>query len=240
MGVINQHETPPPNSPWSAYLQVACRGVLVTVHFRRVAQFTLVLLTHSLAFHVRVGLAGGRTRVTSVAAIIPLDALDNALVGGSSGAYPYASGLTYEVDAAKAKGSRVSMLKVNSRRAKTYTDIVDDTTYKVITNNYIAGGKDGYTTFSSINVKVDTYTEYAQGFINYLKTQSSIPAWDETHSSTQKFTNSSGVEHTTANCPSHLATAPSSRRAAHLDMSKCPAGNYSHQVKMTVRCELII
>jgi len=168
------------------------------------------------------------------------DALDNALVGGSSGAYPYASGLTYEVDAAKAKGSRVSMLKVNSRRAKTYTDIVDDTTYKVITNNYIAGGKDGYTTFSSINVKVDTYTEYAQGFINYLKTQSSIPAWDETHSSTQKFTNSSGVEHTTANCPSHLATAPSSRRAAHLDMSKCPAGNYSHQVKMTVRCELII
>eukprot|EP00802_Teleaulax_amphioxeia_P006836 Tamp_06841.p1 GENE.Tamp_06841~~Tamp_06841.p1 ORF type:complete len:794 (-),score=198.51 Tamp_06841:213-2594(-) len=163
------------------------------------------------------------------------DALDNALVGGSSGAYPYASGLTYEVDAAKAKGSRVSMLKVNSRRAETYTDIVDDTTYKVITNNYIAGGKDGYTTFSSINVKVDTYTEYAQGFINYLKTQSSIPAWDETHSSTQKFTNSSGVEHTTANCPSHLATAPSSRRAAHLDMSKCPAGNYSHQVKMTLK-----
>ena len=168
------------------------------------------------------------------------DALDFALAGGSSGAYPYAAGLTYEVDASKAKGSRVSMLKVNSRRAKTYTDIVDDTTYKVITNNYIAGGKDGYTTFSSINVKVDTYTEYAQGFINYLKTQSSIPAWDETHSSTQKFTNSSGVEHTTANCPSHLATAPSSRRAAHLDMSKCPAGNYSHQVKMTVRCELII
>lgn len=79
------------------------------------------------------------------------DAFDYALSeGGSTGSYPYASGLRFDVDASQAKGSRFSNLEVNSRVAGDWGALDLAATYTVVTNNYIAAGQDGYTTFAEI------------------------------------------------------------------------------------------
>ena len=130
------------------------------------------------------------------------EALDYAFAG-STGAYPYASGLRFDVDASQAKGSRFSNLEVNSRVAGDWTAIELTATYTVVTNNFIAGGRDGYVTFTEVtgDAYVDTFTEYAQGFVDYVEglTANSqelakLPA-DEY--STKSYTDTDGCAHTT-------------------------------------------
>lgn len=105
------------------------------------------------------------------------DVLEEALANtldneGSSGSYPYASGLRFSVDASQAQGSRVSNVEVNSRVLGDWVSIDLAATYTVVTNDFIASGRDGYTTFGEVFEAgdfVDTYTEYAQGFIDYVE-----------------------------------------------------------------------
>lgn len=131
------------------------------------------------------------------------DALANALdEGGSTGSYPYASGLRYDVDASRAFGSRVSNVEVNPRVEGNWTPIDTGATYTVVTNDFIASGQDGYDTFGPIfeagNYE-DTFTEYAQGFIDYVEAQAELgmplgklPV-DEY--STQSYIGSDGCDH---------------------------------------------
>lgn len=61
---------------------------------------------------------------------------------------------------------------MNSQVAGTWAAINPAATYRVVTNDFIASGQDGYTTFSvpfDAGNYEDTYTEYAQGFINYVE-----------------------------------------------------------------------
>lgn len=100
------------------------------------------------------------------------DALSNTLDdAGSTGSYPYASGLRYHVDASAEFGSRISNVEVNPRVAGEWTAIDLAATYTVVTNDFIASGQDGYDTFGTVydaGNYVNTYTEYAQGFVNYV------------------------------------------------------------------------
>ena len=131
------------------------------------------------------------------------DALDYGLnPEGSSGAYPYASGLRYAVDASQAKGARVSNIEVNARLTGDWIAIDSAATYTVVTNNFIASGRDGYTTFGEVfdaGNFVDTYTEYAQGFIDYVEALTEqgamlqkLPAAEY---STQSYIDSAGCDH---------------------------------------------
>ncbi|HEY7772131.1 MAG TPA: 5'-nucleotidase C-terminal domain-containing protein [Marinagarivorans sp.] len=131
------------------------------------------------------------------------DALDYGLApNGSSGAYPYASGLRYDVDASQAKGARFSNVQVNSRLAGDWAAIDNSATYTVVTNNFIASGQDGYTTFGEVfnaGRVTDTYTEYAQGFIDYVEqltqanqTLQKLPVAEY---STQSYIDSAGCDH---------------------------------------------
>jgi 5'-nucleotidase len=95
-------------------------------------------------------------------------ALENAFVGGSTGAYPYSSGLRYTVDATADMGSRIGLLEANPDVEGTWAPIDMAATYSVVSNDYIAGGKDGYQKFAEVP-NTNTYTEYAQGFINYAE-----------------------------------------------------------------------
>lgn len=134
------------------------------------------------------------------------EALENALKdGGSTGAYPYASALRYDVDASKTKGNRVSKLQVNPRLKGSWTAIDLTKSYVVVTNDYIAGGKDGYATFGEIfkdkTKVVDTYTEYAQGFIDYAKALKKagkqLKKLPEAEYSTQNYIGRDGCNHGT-------------------------------------------
>lgn len=131
------------------------------------------------------------------------DALSNALdEGGSSGSYPYASGLRYEVDASQAEGSRVSNVEVNSQVAGSWTAIDTSATYTVVTNDFIASGQDGYDTFAipfDAGNYEDTFTEYAQGFIDYVEDLTAdgqnLIKLPEAEYSTQRYIDSGGCDH---------------------------------------------
>ncbi len=98
------------------------------------------------------------------------DAVDIFLdPGGSWGAYPRVSGLRFDVNEGLPKGSRINTLEVNPKIAGVWAAIEMDKTYTVVTNSHIA--LDGYYKFGNIpaELKVDTYAEYAQTFIEYAR-----------------------------------------------------------------------
>jgi 5'-nucleotidase len=140
-----------------------------------------------------------------------IDVLEEALAfglnpEGSSGAYPYASGLRYDIDASQAMGSRFSNVEVNSRLAGEWAPIDTSATYTVVTNDFIAGGRDGYATFGTESAAgniVDTFTEYAQGFIDYVESLDGTPLakLPLAEYSTQSYIDPDGCDHsTTSTC----------------------------------------
>lgn len=102
------------------------------------------------------------------------DALANYIDnGGSSGSFPYAYALRYDIDENNPANERVSNLEIMDRETKEWSAIDMDTMYTIVTNSYIAGGKDGYTTFATVQEErgtgVDTYLDYAMSFVTYVE-----------------------------------------------------------------------
>ena len=100
------------------------------------------------------------------------DGFDFALApDGSTGAYPYASGLRWDADATAAKGSRLTNLEYQAKGTTEWVPFDESTTYTVVTNDFIAAGRDGYLTFNDIDdaAIVDTFINYAQGLIDYVE-----------------------------------------------------------------------
>ncbi len=102
------------------------------------------------------------------------DAIANHLDGGSgSGSHPYADGLRWDLDMTQARGKRVYNLEVRDRKTGVWSPLNMTKTYVMVTNDYIAEGRDGYTTLGPIfadKTKVeDTKLLYTQSFIDYVK-----------------------------------------------------------------------
>lgn len=114
---------------------------------------------------------------------------------GSSGAYPYASGLRWTVDMTQAIGSRINNLETRLKNETEWSLIDESKTFKVVTNSFIAGGKDGYATFGNIteDKRLDTYLDYAQSFVDYVKEAQVVEKLPIDEYSTQSFTNSDGI-----------------------------------------------
>ena len=63
--------------------------------------------------------------------------------------------------------------------------------YTVVTNNYISAGRDGYLTFGAISKAgrvTDTYLDYAQSFVDYVRKVGVVEKIDKNDYSTQSFT----------------------------------------------------
>ncbi len=170
---------------------------------------------------VRVDVAAGDFTIANAFTLLPfsntlvtidmsgqqiIDVLEEALTytidpDGSTGAYPYASGLRYAVDMSQDAGSRIASVEVNPRVESRWTPIDLTATYKVVTNNFIAAGRDGYLTFGTLT-SVDTFTEYAQGFIDYVETLTedggSLMKLPAAEYSTKSYTNANGCLHEAA------------------------------------------
>jgi 5'-nucleotidase len=100
------------------------------------------------------------------------DGVDSMLgnTGGTgSGAYPYTAGLRFDVDITRAKGARISNLEFLANSQWGSFDLAK--TYKVITNDFTAGGGDNYLTLKGIDksLKENTFLDYADAFLQYLK-----------------------------------------------------------------------
>ncbi|GAX18875.1 hypothetical protein FisN_26Hh177 [Fistulifera solaris] len=94
----------------------------------------------------------------------------SALSGISTGAYPYAAGIRFDVDVTQGYPNFVSNLEVNIKLASdTWEPIDPEATYTVVTNSFIATGQDNYLTFGEISedLVTDQFLEYSQVFIEY-------------------------------------------------------------------------
>ncbi len=120
------------------------------------------------------------------------DAVENFLDdGGSSGSYPYGSGIRWDVDLSQPAESRFTNIEVKQDDGSwTPLDVTAD--YVVVTNSFIASGRDGYDAFGVAFREgrvVDTFIDYAQGFIDWVEDDAggvvSVPAPEEF--STQSF-----------------------------------------------------
>jgi 5'-nucleotidase len=56
--------------------------------------------------------------------------------------------------------------------------LVRDQVYRVVTNNFLAGGQDGWTTFADGTSRWDTYYDMQQGFVEYIEMLEVIDAED--------------------------------------------------------------
>ncbi len=103
--------------------------------------------------------------------------LEDALInfkdnGGSSGSFPYAYGLRYDIDMTLPKSQRILNLEIMDRKSKKWSAIDMSKLYVIVTNSYTAQGRDGYVTFKEVQKErpgTDTYLDYAMSFVAYVK-----------------------------------------------------------------------
>jgi 5'-nucleotidase len=71
-------------------------------------------------------------------------------IGNSDGSHPYASGIQWHLDLTKPFGSRFSNLMVKNHSTGIWSPLVSDTTYKLVTTEYLSDGSENYKVFKDI------------------------------------------------------------------------------------------
>ncbi len=97
--------------------------------------------------------------------------------GQSSGSHPYAAGLRWNLDMSQARGARFSKVQVRNRSTGLWAPIETARSYTVVTNDFIASGKDGYTTFGTVSATgkaVNNYLLYTQTLVDHVRARGTI------------------------------------------------------------------
>jgi 5'-nucleotidase len=106
------------------------------------------------------------------------DAVNNHIVTPSgNGSHPYAAGLRWDLDMSKVKGQRFTNVQARHKTTGAWSAIDPAKTYVLVTNDFIAAGKDGYTTLGvaySAGRYVNTYLLYTQSFVDYVLAKTTI------------------------------------------------------------------
>lgn len=97
-----------------------------------------------------------------------------SLHSGSTGAFPVAAGLRYDVFLSGGEYEVIKNVEVQDRNTGTWSAIANDTVYTVATNSFTAQGKDNYLTFKSVRdadptVFENTYILYYVPLVDYIK-----------------------------------------------------------------------
>jgi 5'-nucleotidase len=117
-------------------------------------------------------------------------------LAGGPGSYPFAAGLRYDVDYTQAFGERILNLEYNPRLEGSWAllDLEDTkTVYVIVTNSFVASGRDGYFTFSEVGNGIDTFSEYGQSFVNYVLSLETVEEPPLSEYSTQSITLADGT-----------------------------------------------
>lgn len=158
---------------------------------------------------IRIDIAAGDVTVGRVYTLLPFKstlvrlsmtgaevhaAVEDALafvLGGPSntGAYPYAAGLRFEVDLNRPRGARAANLQVKNAQGA-WVPLDPNARYRLITINFLADGGDGFATLKTITGtrREDTYLDYADAFLQYVKARTPLTRLPVADYSTQRFT----------------------------------------------------
>jgi 2',3'-cyclic-nucleotide 2'-phosphodiesterase (5'-nucleotidase family) len=94
--------------------------------------------------------------------------IDRALSSAENdGAFPYVAGLRYTADMARPTGKRLALVELQGRKG-TWRTLSDSASCRIVTNNYLIAGADGYGLFPGIARQAqDTGYGDAEVFIEY-------------------------------------------------------------------------
>jgi 5'-nucleotidase / UDP-sugar diphosphatase len=86
---------------------------------------------------------------------------------------PTVPAIRYDVDLTQPFGDRIQNVEVKDRDSGIWAPLdLTKTDYVVVTNSFLASGRDGYDAFGVAFADgrvVDTFIDYAQGFFDYLE-----------------------------------------------------------------------
>ena len=106
------------------------------------------------------------------------DAVANHLdLAQSNGSHPYAAGLRWNLDMSRARGQRFSYVQVRNKSTGIWSSIDPTKTYVMVTNDFIAEGKDGYTALGTVfktGRSINTYLLYTQSFVDHVLRKGSL------------------------------------------------------------------
>lgn len=106
------------------------------------------------------------------------DAVANHLdKGGSTGGHPYMAGVRWDLDLSKPRGQRFANVQTRDRNTGAWTAIDPARSYTLVTNDFLASGKEGYSTLGAIYAAgnfVNTYLLYTQTFVDYLQAKGTV------------------------------------------------------------------
>jgi 5'-nucleotidase/UDP-sugar diphosphatase len=116
---------------------------------------------------------------------------------GSDGSHPYAAGLRWTLNLDQPKGQRFTDVEVKDRTSGKWGPIDPKKTYVLITNDFIASGRDGYKTLGTVfsdrtRASVDTSLYYTQTFVDYLMQNPQLTKLPATEYSHQKVIDTKG------------------------------------------------
>lgn len=140
---------------------------------------------------VRASVPGGPVTLGQILEVLPfgnqislvtltgrqlLDALENGVsqVEAGGGRFPQVSGLRFSFDPAAAVGARVHLVEVWDPKAGAYHALLPAETLIVATNDFLAGGGDGYTAFAAGADRYDTGWLLSDVLAEYIREQSPL------------------------------------------------------------------
>ncbi len=157
---------------------------------------------------VRVDLDAGNVTVGNVYTVLPFrnvlvrltmtgaevkqtleDAITFLLAGaGNTGTYPYAASLRVRVDLNQPANNRVSNLEVKNAQ-DAWVALNPAATYRVITNDFVADGGDGWVTLRSVTGarRENTFLDYADSFLRYTQRAGTLRRLPASEFSTQQL-----------------------------------------------------
>ena len=91
--------------------------------------------------------------------------------GQSDGSHPYAAGLRWHLDMRQPRGQRFSQVEVKDRKTGSWAPLQGQAVYLMVTNDFIAAGKDGYATLGAAHAQgraLNTYRLYTQTLVDAI------------------------------------------------------------------------
>lgn len=114
------------------------------------------------------------------------EAIDSVLAG-NTGSYPYAAALRWQLDLEATKNQRLSEIQFKEDSGE-WVQLDPERSYQIITSDFLADGKDGYTSFSAVHGerREDMYLPYAESFLRFVESTETISRLPLAEYSTQK------------------------------------------------------
>ncbi len=141
----------------------AVRGGLMAGPIRYEDLYTLLPFSATL---VTFELSGAQLRQ------VLEDAVDHSLTGGSTGAFPYVYGMRFSVDASQPAGQRLGPIALQPRGAAAFEPLKAEGRYCLVTNSYLAAGRDGYRLLGQLRHQggaQDSGHEATEAFVRWVR-----------------------------------------------------------------------